>query len=138
MSGLRTSIFKTARILPSHTSRLLHQTAVSRLPPPYKDDMDRESLKPKAHENTQSGTDDETASQHSDAAFSPSETSPEQERDTAAESAAQQGKQNPLQASPADHDFAKGGRHGPEADQSQYGQGKRSGGGNAPKAGKVN
>ncbi|KAI0813144.1 hypothetical protein GGR55DRAFT_599226 [Xylaria sp. FL0064] len=137
MSGLRTSIFRNARILPSRTSRLLHQTAVSRLPP-YKDDMDRESLKPKAHEYTQSGTDDETAAAHGDAAFNPNKTSPEHERDTAAQGAAQQGKQNPLQSSPADHDFAKGGRQNAEANQSQYGQGKRSGGGDAPKAGKVN
>ncbi|KAF2967155.1 hypothetical protein GQX73_g6458 [Xylaria multiplex] len=107
MSGLRTSVFQTARILPSRTSRLLHQTAVSGIP--YKDDMDRETLKPKAHEYTQSGTDDEGA--------------------------AQQGKQNPLESSPANHDFAKGGHSGIQ-DRPQPGKSKKSGGGSAPKAGK--
>lgn len=97
---------------------------------PYKDDMDRESLKPKAHENTQSGTDDETAAQHGDAAFNPDKTSPERERDTAA----QGGKGNPLAASPADHDFAKGGQDGGE-DKPKRGESKKSGGGDAPKAG---
>ncbi|KAI0421522.1 hypothetical protein F5X98DRAFT_370655 [Xylaria grammica] len=135
MSGLRTSIFQSARILPSRTSRLLHQTAGCGMP--YKDDMDRESLKPKAHEYTQSGTDDETASHHGDAAFNPNKTSPESEKDTAGEGAAQQGKQNPLESSPANHDFAKGGRSDAQ-DRPQYGKSKKSGGGNAPKAGKVN
>ncbi|KAI1422528.1 hypothetical protein F5Y12DRAFT_717223 [Xylaria sp. FL1777] len=135
MSGLRTSVFQSARLLPSRTSRLLHQTAVGRLP--YKDDMDRESLKPKAHEYTQSGTDDEVAAQHGDAAFNPDKTAPEHERETAAEGAAQKGKQNPLDSSPADHDFAKGGRNETE-DRPQHGQSKRSSTGNAPKAGKVN
>ncbi|KAI1310702.1 hypothetical protein F5Y03DRAFT_392148 [Xylaria venustula] len=135
MSALRTSVFHSARLLPSRTSRLLHQTAVSRSP--YKDDMDRESLKPKAHEYTQSGTDDETAAAHGDAAFNPNKTSPEHEKDTAAQGAAQQGKQNPLESSPADHDFAKGGRTDTKGNP-QYGSSKRSGGGNAPKAGKVN
>lgn len=138
MSGLRTSIFRTARILPSHTTRLLHQTAVLRSPP-YKDDMDRESLKPKVHENTQSGTDDETAASHGDAAFNPNNTSPEGERDSAAQGASQQGKQSsPLEASPADHDFAKGGKGPAVEDQARGGQAKRSGAGDAPKAGKVN
>ncbi|KAI0908238.1 hypothetical protein F4824DRAFT_500919 [Ustulina deusta] len=135
MPSLRASVFQTARILPSHASRLLHQTAVRGAP--YKDDMDRESLKPKAHEYTQSGTDDETASEHGDAAFDPDKTSPEHEKDTAAEGAAQKGKGNPLESSPADHDFAKGGRSGAE-DRPEYGKSKKSGGGNAPKAGKVN
>ncbi|KAI1758276.1 hypothetical protein F4782DRAFT_524972 [Xylaria castorea] len=135
MSGIRTSIFRTTRILPSHTSRLLHQTAVSRIP--YKDDMDRESLKPKAHEYTQSGTDDETAAQHGDAAFNPDKTSPETERETAAEGAAQKNKQSPLDASPADHNFAKGGEAGGERRPQRSGKSK-SGGGDAPKAGKAN
>ncbi|KAI1741723.1 hypothetical protein F4680DRAFT_446728 [Xylaria scruposa] len=136
MSGIRTSIFRTARLLPSHTSRLLHQTAVSRIP--YKDDMDRESLKPKAHEYTQSGTDDETAAQHGDAAFNPNKTSPETEKKAAAQGAAQKNKQSPLDASPADYSFAKGGEAKGESRPQQSGKSKRSGGGDAPKAGKVN
>ncbi|KAI0518083.1 hypothetical protein F5B22DRAFT_645333 [Xylaria bambusicola] len=136
MSGLRTSVFQTARMLPSCTSRLLHQTAVCRMP--YKDDMDRESLKPKAHEYTQSGTDDEAASKHGDAAFNPNKTSPDNARDTAAQGAAQQNKQNPLESSPADKEFAKGGSAPAVEDQAKSAQTKRSGTGNAPKAGKVN
>ncbi|KAI0553942.1 hypothetical protein F4679DRAFT_580111 [Xylaria curta] len=136
MSGIRTSIFRSARLLPSHTSRLLHQTAVSRIP--YKDDMDRESLKPKAHEYTQSGTDDETAAQHGDAAFSPNKTSPETEKKAAAQSAAQKNKQSPLDASPANHSFAEGGEAKGEGQPQQSGKSKRSGSGDAPKAGKVN
>ncbi|KAH8159652.1 hypothetical protein CIB48_g8592 [Xylaria polymorpha] len=136
MSGIRTSIFQTARILPSHTSRLLHQASVARMP--YKDDMDRESLKPKAHENTQSGTDDETAAQHGDAAFDPDKTAPETEKNAVAQGAAQKNKDNPLDASPADHDFAAGGDARGEGRPQQSGKSKRSGGGDAPKAGKVN
>lgn len=97
---------------------------------PYKDDMDRESLKPRAHENTQSGTDDETARQHGDAAFNPKKTSPETERDTAAQGS----ERNPLASSAADHSFAKGGQDGGEA-QPKRGKTKKSGGGDPPKAG---
>ncbi|KAI0483836.1 hypothetical protein F4859DRAFT_415021 [Xylaria cf. heliscus] len=144
MSGIRTSVFQTARILPSHASRLLHQTAVAQIP--YKDDMDRESLKPKSHEYTQSGTDEETAAQHGDAAFNPDKTSPETEKATAAQGAAQKNKQSPLDASPADHGFAAGGSAEGEGEgegkregrPQQSGKSKRSGGGDAPKAGKVN
>ncbi|KAK7737245.1 hypothetical protein SLS63_003036 [Diaporthe eres] len=48
---------------------------------PYKDDQDRESLKPKSTEGSKSGTDDAAA--QSDAAFDPSTTSPEGARDKA-------------------------------------------------------
>ncbi|KAI1118277.1 hypothetical protein F5Y14DRAFT_258279 [Nemania sp. NC0429] len=133
MSSLRPSILRVAaraRVLPpsSSSSRLLHQAAARRLP--YKDDMDRESLKPKAHENTQSGTDDETAARHGDAAFNPDKTAPEHEKDTAGKGS----KRNPLAASPADHGFAKGGQDGGEA-QPKRGEAKKSGGGDPPKAG---
>lgn len=100
---------------------------------PYKDDMDRESLKPKAHENTQSGTDDETASQHGDAAFNPNKTSPEKEKDTAAQGGGE-GSGNPLESSPANHDFAKGGQDAEEG-KPKRGETKKSGSGDAPKAG---
>ncbi|KAI0539097.1 hypothetical protein GGR58DRAFT_500536 [Xylaria digitata] len=134
MSGLRASVFQTARILPSRTNRLLHQTAVRGIP--YKDDMNRETLKPKVHEYTQSGTDDEVASNYDDAAFGPNKTSPETEKNIAGQGAAQQGKQNPLESSPANHDFAKGG-HSEVQDRPQSGKSKKSGGGSAPKADKV-
>lgn len=62
-------------------ARTLHQTAAARYAP-YKDDMDRESLKPKAHENTASGTDDEVA--QDDEAFNPHQTDPDAERASAA------------------------------------------------------
>lgn len=148
MPVLRPSImFQRARILPSPPTsrRLLHQTAAARRPP-YKDDMDRESLKPKAHENTQSGTDEEVAVEHSDAAFNPRKTAPETEKKAAAEGAAQKGKQtDPLASSPADHDFAKGGGAEGEgkstrgADKNGKGNEKEksSGAGNPPKAGKA-
>jgi len=122
-------------MLPSRTTRLLHQTAVSRMPP-YKDDMDRESLKPKAHEYTQSGTDDETAAEHSDAAFNPNKTSPETEKDTAAEGAKQKTKDNPLESSPANHSFAEGGK-GTSESKPSIGKSKKSGGSHPPKSGKV-
>ncbi|KAI1319743.1 hypothetical protein F5Y16DRAFT_390558 [Xylariaceae sp. FL0255] len=121
------------RALTSH-HRFLHQTTPAQ--PPYKDDQDRESLKPKAHEYTQSGTDDETAASHGDAAFNPKKTSPESAKETAAEGAKQQDKGDPLESSPADHDFAEGGR-GQEEDRPHGGQTKPSGGGSAPKAKKV-
>ncbi|GAP87108.1 hypothetical protein SAMD00023353_2500200 [Rosellinia necatrix] len=145
MSALRTSVFQTARILPSHASRLLHQTAVSSCPPPppppYKDDMDRTSLRPRAHENTQSGTDDGAAG--AGAAFDGRETAPGAERDAAAAAVAKHGNGggSPLDASPADHKFAKGEGEGGAEEKprpQQGGKGKRSGKGDTPKAGKVN
>ncbi|KAI2628254.1 hypothetical protein GGS21DRAFT_249742 [Xylaria nigripes] len=135
MSTLRTSVSQVARILPSHASRPLHQSAA--FPIPYKDDMDRESLKPKSHEYTQSGTDDEVASAHSKASFDPAETSPEDAKETAAKEAVQQGKQNPLEASPADLEFAKGGAVVSEKG-TPSGRPKRSGAGDAPKGKEVN
>ncbi|KAI0872129.1 hypothetical protein GGS24DRAFT_25960 [Hypoxylon argillaceum] len=127
MSSLRVPILRSAPlVLPR---RLLHRSAARRLP--YKDDADRESLKPRAHENTQSGTDDEVGRDYGAAAFDPRKTSPEREQDTAARAAAQKGKANPLGASPADHDFAKGGRE--TEGQPQRGKTKKSGGGGAPK-----
>ena len=59
------------------TVRNLHGTvSLSR---PYKDDQDRESLKPKPSEGTKSGTDDAAA--ESDAAFDRHDTNPESERE---------------------------------------------------------
>ncbi|RYO81016.1 hypothetical protein DL766_006599 [Monosporascus sp. MC13-8B] len=113
---------------------LLHRSAAARAP--YKDDMDRESLKPKAHENTQSGTDDQAA-QNEDAAFNPDKTSPESER--AAAGAANNPNTNPLEKSPANQGFA-GNTTGAKEDQRRGGGGnhrKPSGGGDTPKSGKV-
>ncbi|KAI1777145.1 hypothetical protein F4818DRAFT_338246 [Hypoxylon cercidicola] len=107
-------------------TRPIHQSAALRA---YKDDMDRESLKPKAHEYTQGGTDEDVASK--DVAFNPNSTDPETERSAAgAESNG-----NPLNKSPANKSFAEAGR-GHEEDKSHGGQTKASGGGSPPKHGK--
>lgn len=98
---------------------------------PYKDDMDRESLKPKPHEYTGSGTDEQTA-QNPDAAFNPNKTSPEEERRAAG---ADGSGQNPLDVSPADHDLAKGGQGKMEDKPQQGSKNRSSGGASAPKAG---
>ncbi|KAK8013680.1 hypothetical protein PG991_009273 [Apiospora marii] len=71
----------------------------------YKDDQDRESLSPKAHDYTISGTDDEVAA-NEDAAFNPDKTSPEAAKDTAGKGG---GAGNPLEFSPANKEMAKGG-----------------------------
>ena len=114
-----------------------HRTAAARLP--YKDDMDRESLKPKTHENTQSGTDDQVA-QDSDAAFNPHKTDPDSERAAAArENKSQPGEGSPLDESPGNPDFA-GNTTGSREDHRPGGPGdsrKPSGGGDAPKKTKV-
>ncbi|KAI1380394.1 hypothetical protein F4677DRAFT_441707 [Hypoxylon crocopeplum] len=127
---LRTAL--RARALTPNTGRLaiarpIHQSSVLRTP--YKDDMDRESFKPKTHEYTQSGTDEEVASKE-DAAFNPNKTDPETEKDTAAA----ESNGNPLRESPANKGFAEAGR-GHEEDKPHGGQKKASGGGDAPKKG---
>ncbi|KAI1494834.1 hypothetical protein F5X96DRAFT_665282 [Biscogniauxia mediterranea] len=128
-------------------SRALHGSAARARP--YKDDMDRESLKPKAHENTQSGTDDSAATMTEDAAFDPSKTSPEAEKASAGESARRRGEVSPLEASPADRDFGGaagggGGGGGGGGTTAEGGQEKmkmkgkeKSQPGSAPKQGKV-
>ncbi|RYO97050.1 hypothetical protein DL765_011348 [Monosporascus sp. GIB2] len=148
MAPLRTILTRAARTAaaprsfppaPSPSSlpasrALLHQSAAARAP--YKDDMDRESLKPKAHENTQSGTDDQAA-QNEDAAFNPGKTSPESER--AAAGTANNPNTNPLEESPANQGFA-GNTTGAKEDQRRGGGGnhqKPSGGGDTPKSGKI-
>ncbi|KAI1496698.1 hypothetical protein F5X99DRAFT_413871 [Biscogniauxia marginata] len=115
--------------------RPIHRPAA--LARPYKDDMDRESLKPKAHEYTHSGTDDQVAASE-DAAFDPDKTSPEAQKDTAGAEASE-GTTNPLEASPANRDFAGAGAGGgKKEDRPQHGgQAKASGGGSPPKKGKV-
>ncbi|RYP84892.1 hypothetical protein DL769_001086 [Monosporascus sp. CRB-8-3] len=113
---------------------LLHQSAAARTP--YKDDMDRESLKPKAHENTQSGTDDQTA-HNEDAAFNPDKTSPESER--AAAGTGNKPNTSPLEESPANQAFA-GNTTGAKEDRRRGSGGnhqKPSSGGGAPKSVKI-
>ena len=63
---------------------------------PYKDDQDRQSLKPKPSEGTKSATDDAAA--QSDAAFDRHDTNPESEKQRAGK---------PLDASGANQDLSK-------------------------------
>lgn len=90
----------------------------------YKDDQDRESVKPKAHEYTGSGTDGEAA-ENKDAAFNPDKTSPEAAKETAGKG----NEGNPLESSPANHDVAKGGqKQGEGKDTSSEGNNKKRSG----------
>ncbi|KAI8960437.1 hypothetical protein F5Y11DRAFT_266601 [Daldinia sp. FL1419] len=110
-------------------SRQMHRSAALRMP--YKDDMDRESLKPKAHEYTQGGTDEEVASKQ-DAAFNPHKTDP----DAAVDAAAAESNGNPLNESPANKGFAEAGR-GKAEDKTHGSQKKASSAGDAPKKGRA-
>lgn len=64
---------------PAQLQSFFHSSPASRLP--YKDDQDRESVKPKSTEGSLSGTDGDAAA--SDAAFDPSTTGPEEAKDQA-------------------------------------------------------
>ncbi|KAI6377732.1 hypothetical protein MCOR25_002456 [Pyricularia grisea] len=76
------------------STRQLHGAAAMRMP--YKDDQDRESLKPRAQEYSKSeGGDNETAK--TDAAFNPDKTSPETEKKAGGDN---------LDASPANKDIS--------------------------------
>jgi hypothetical protein len=94
-----------------------------------KDAQDKDSLVPRSTEYSKSGSDDAAA--HSDAAFNPSKTSPEEAEATAERE--QGGEDNSLNASPGNQDISKpkdpnaGGKGAPERGPSS--------GGSAPKAG---
>ena len=95
-----------------------------------KDAQDKDSLKPQSTEYSKSGSDDGAA--HSDAAFNPSKTSPEEAEATAECEAG--GKDNSLNASPANQGISEPnspgvGGNGGAPDK------KSSGGGSAPKNG---
>jgi len=70
----------------------------------YKDDQDRESLKPGRQETSKSGGDGVAA--HMETAFDPNTTGPEEEKDAAARG---QGgpDENPLEVSPANRDVSR-------------------------------
>lgn len=136
-SALRATAPAAARSHISHP--LLNQTSArafqtSAVRNAYKDDQDRESLKPKAHEYTQSGTDDQAAA-NSDAAFNPNKTSPEAEKEAAGQSPAG-GDNNPLTNSPADKSVNAGGQ-GHAEDKTHGGNKKSSGHGSPQKGNKV-
>lgn len=83
-----------AAYLARSSARQFHGTAAARMP--YKDDQDRESLKPKTQEYSKSdGGDDGAAA--TDAAFNPDKTRPESEKKAGGES---------LDASPANTDLS--------------------------------
>ncbi|KAH8177188.1 SMP-30/Gluconolaconase/LRE-like region domain-containing protein [Sarocladium implicatum] len=101
MSALRSLIRPTPSLRlslqrPYHTTRLLRL--------PYKDDQDRNTLKPRSTENTKSGSDQEVAGADPDAAFNPDKTSPEA---AAASSAGGYGNEDPLEASGANQELSK-------------------------------
>lgn len=99
MAMLRLVPRATPRVL--STARLYHTSPALRLP--YKDDQDRESLKPRANENTRSSSDDEVAA-NSSAAFDPKTTRPETAQ---AKAGAGRDPSNPLEASPSNQEFNK-------------------------------
>ncbi|PTB68925.1 hypothetical protein BBK36DRAFT_1157163 [Trichoderma citrinoviride] len=111
-----------------------HTTAALRLP--YKNSQDRQTLKPGTNEGTRSGRDEDVAAQK-DAAFNPSKTDPESEK----EAAGRGNETNPLNASGANQEFNKPmGDTSTEAQNTGPGKetrkGGRSGGGSPQKKGK--
>lgn len=114
---------------PLHSSRTVHR--------PYKDDQDRETLKPRSTENTKTGTDGGLAD--SAAAFDPSKTRPESTY-KAAEPGHNDDTGNPLEASGANQELSK--PMGDEKSSKGTGPGREVGKGgtsrkqSAPKKGK--
>jgi hypothetical protein len=129
LTQFRTLLRAPASRLAANPTAAARQFQTSALRRAYKDDQDRESLKPKAHEYTQSGTDDQAAA-NEDAAFNPDKTSPEAAKETAGKG----GDGNPLESSPANKDFAKSG-NGNQDNKAKGGKPKRSGGGETQKNG---
>lgn len=66
--------------------------------------LDRETLNPERSETTKSGTDGEVAKHPS--AFDPSKTAPESEHEATAEESRKEGKDDPLNMSPANKDVS--------------------------------
>ena len=101
---------------------------------PYKDDQDRNSLKPKSTEGSKFGTDQGVA--ETDAAFEPSNTRPEEEK----EAAGNENEGNPLAVSGANQkkSVPLGDKGGPTMRGTTKNEGdeKASGGGSPEKKGK--
>lgn len=113
-----------------HTSR--------RLQLPYKDDQDRESLKPRSTEGTKSSSDDDAAAQ-TDTAFDPSTTRPEAEKESARRESKQKDGPSPLESSGADQGTSQplGRKGGSEMNQTiKSDRNKASGAGSPEKRGK--
>lgn len=105
-----------------------------RSPLPYKDDQDRQTLKPRSTEGSKSGTDNGAA--QSSAAFDPSTTSPEEAKERA------EGEEygNPLDVSGANHSKSKpfGESGGEEMKGTARQENKKSSHGHSPeKKGKI-
>lgn len=110
--------------------RTYHHTPAARLP--YKDDQDRQSLKPRSTEGTGSGTDNAAA--QSDAAFDGSKTAPEESRDTAKKEAKDKGDTSSLETSGASHEKSKplGEEGGAEMKGTTRQESSRASGGGSP------
>ncbi|KAI0849718.1 hypothetical protein F5Y00DRAFT_49245 [Daldinia vernicosa] len=113
-------------------SRQMHQSSALRMP--YKDDMDRESLKPRTHEYTTGGTNGEIADKQ-DAAYNPNKTDPETEVEAAG---AESNDGNALESSPANKDYAEGSRGESDKAEEKTQKTEASRGGDAPKKGRPN
>lgn len=141
MASLRTPIavppllFRAQALRPAATrlagrsipaTRQYHPTAARAS---YKDDQDRQTVKPQSTEGTMSGTVNDVVDKK-DASFNPKKTAPADEM----ESAGRESNGNPLEASGANQEFSK--PKAPEAagDRSEK---KKSGGHRGKKQGKV-
>ncbi|KAK8053618.1 hypothetical protein PG996_012919 [Apiospora saccharicola] len=144
-SALRLTSRSSPRTAPTAMSMRPLSTSAARMA--YKDDQDRTSVKPRAHEYSGSGT-DEQMSDNPDAAFNPDTTSPEEAMKKAgqgskkhddADGTGESG--NPLGVSPANQEVSKGGQGAMEDKPQQGNQAKKSvsstggGGGTATKGG---
>lgn len=110
----------------SSSSSPFHTAPAARLA--YKDDQDRESLKPQSTQGSMSGTDQDAAD--SDAAFDPSTTRPEREKEQAREPSGG----NPLETSGANQEKSKplGQSGGQETHGVTRQENKKSSGGHSP------
>merc|ERR1711900_76662 len=100
---------------------------------PRKDSQDKDSIDTEATESSTRGTDDGAARQE-EAAFDPSTTDPQKEKDIAGKG--NEGSGNPLDVSPANPEVSK--QRGETEGGAEKGVGKRQSGGGSPnKAGKA-
>jgi len=112
------------------STRYFSQTPLPRYP--RKDSQDKDSINTEATEYSKSGTDD-AAARNEDAAFDPSKTDPQTEKDTAGEGNEESG--NPLDVSPANPEVSKP-RDRQEGGAEKAAGGKKQSGGGSPKKGK--
>ncbi|KAL1842670.1 hypothetical protein VTJ49DRAFT_4581 [Mycothermus thermophilus] len=101
---------------PSHPTSILFSTRPYHTTSPlatYKDDQDRNTLKPRPSDSTKSGSDDEVATKSFDAAFNPQKTSEPEEALASSQREEQQRRAggsdngNPLEVSGANPDVSK-------------------------------